>query len=70
MSQARSLFFILAAVAVAACSGGGGDVPDAGPPCTSQFKATDAGQPATITIDTSSALNTFTPKLLFGLNVA
>jgi alpha-L-arabinofuranosidase len=62
--------FVPPMVAALACSGGGGTQPDAGTPCTSQFSASDAGAPATITIDTSSVVSHFVPKRLFGINAA
>jgi len=69
MSHLRSLFVLIVppALATIACSGGGNE---AGSPCVAQFKGSDAGQPATITIDTSATVNTFTPKRLFGINAA
>lgn len=38
--------------------------------CTSTFVASDAGQLAIITVDSSTVVNTFVPKLLFGINSA
>jgi hypothetical protein len=43
---------------------------EAGPPCTAVFAADDAGVPATVSVDTSTLLNTFVPKRLFGINTA
>ena len=34
--------------------------------CTAQFNASNAGQPATITVDTATVVNSFVPKLVFG----
>jgi alpha-L-arabinofuranosidase len=72
MEKARSNSFLVAALALAApaCSDGGKSPTDDGPPCTAEFKTSDAGQPATITVDTSATLGAFTPQLLFGVNVA
>lgn len=36
--------------------------------CTTSFSPGDAGQPATLTVDTSAVVNTFVPRLIFGIN--
>jgi hypothetical protein len=43
---------------------------DGGSPekCTASFAASDAGQAATVRVDTSTVVNTFVPRLLFGIN--
>ncbi len=38
------------------------------PVCTASFAENDAGLPAAISIDSSTVVNTFVPKLLFGIN--
>jgi hypothetical protein len=78
MQTARSIFGLLvpAALATFACSSSSRSVPvdaagvDAASPCPAQFSASDTGQPATITVDTSAVVNSFQPKLLFGINSA
>lgn len=72
MRDARSVlaFAVPSILAAFACSSKGGlsTAGDAAIACPAQFGASDAGQPATITVDTSAVVNTFVPKLLFGVN--
>jgi alpha-L-arabinofuranosidase len=61
---------VMATALACAGGGGGGASPDAGPACSDPFSASDAGKPATITIDTDAVVSQFVPKLLFGVNTA
>ena len=60
-----SASLVSATLAASACSSKGGTSA-----CTAQFGAGKAGQPATITLDSATVINTFVPKLVFGINSA
>src|SRR5277367_6140520 len=45
-----------------------GDASGGSPPCSASFRAGDAGIPATLAVHATKVVNTFVPKLLFGIN--
>ena len=66
MSRTHLLF--AAATLVTIASGCGKSHSSPRIPCTTSFSPGDAGQPATLTVDTSAVVNTFVPRLMFGIN--
>ena len=68
MRNVRSMLFLFAPSTLLAIACSSSSSHDGGVPCATQFTTRDAGQPATITIDPGAVVNTFVPKVMFGIN--